>query len=214
MYNMFKNIHLLEGDVLELATIGERIKLLRTTANLSQEEFGKQFGLVKSTVSLYENGRSTPDDETKKKICQHYHISMDWLYGLSSIAHIGDEKTGAFAFDFSFSERFELLLENAHISKDSFATKLGLSPSQIELFENGCADLNMLIAASDYFDVSLDYLLCRTSVSRISELDEKFLSAFQKLDEDNKDIIIGDIKKYLKEQRVENSTSVPYKQAK
>jgi len=51
-----------------MSTIGDRIKQLRTEKNLTQEEFGKIFGIVKSTVSMYESNKSTPDDELKKKL--------------------------------------------------------------------------------------------------------------------------------------------------
>ena len=61
--------------------IGERIKLLRKENNYTQEQFGDIFGLVKSTVSLYESGKSNPDDEIKQKIADHFDVSIDWLLG-------------------------------------------------------------------------------------------------------------------------------------
>lgn len=68
-----------------MATLANRIKELRKERDLSQEEFGKIFGIVKSTVSLYENGKSTPDDEMKKKIANYYNVSLDYLMGESNI---------------------------------------------------------------------------------------------------------------------------------
>lgn len=50
-----------------MASLADRIKQLRLSANMTQEEFGQKFGIVKSTVSLYENGKSTPNDQIKKK---------------------------------------------------------------------------------------------------------------------------------------------------
>ena len=41
-----------------MSTLANRIKELRTERGLTQEEFGKIFGIVKSTVSLYESGKS------------------------------------------------------------------------------------------------------------------------------------------------------------
>lgn len=66
-----------------MTTIAQRIKALRTQAGLTQEEFGKLFGIVKSTVSLYEGGKSNPDDELKKKIAEHFKISIDFLLGVT-----------------------------------------------------------------------------------------------------------------------------------
>lgn len=65
--------------------LGKRIKILRTEAGLTQEEFGKPYNLKKSTVSQYESGSSKPDDELKKRIANDYNVSLDWLMGLSEI---------------------------------------------------------------------------------------------------------------------------------
>ena len=198
-----------------MATIGDRIKFLRTSTKLNQEEFGKQFGLVKSTVSLYENGKSTPDDETKIKICEKYNVSMDWLYGLTSISTMSIGQHENFVFDFSFADRLNSLLKEKKISKEIFQQKTGISDEQMVSLMDGRPNIKELIAAADFFHVSIDYLICRTSIKNLSDVDSKFLSAFQNLDEDNQDIIIGKTKELLKEQRhVYSVAADSYKQAK
>ncbi len=62
--------------------IGSRIRKLRKSRNLTQDEFGKIFGVVKSTVSAYENGKSTPDDSIKIAVCRYFNVSTDYLFGL------------------------------------------------------------------------------------------------------------------------------------
>mgnify|MGYP006293495707 CR=1 FL=1 len=64
-----------------MTIIGKRIKKLRKENNLTQEEFGKIFGIAKSTVSLYESGKSNPDDQMKQKIANHFNVSIDYLLG-------------------------------------------------------------------------------------------------------------------------------------
>lgn len=68
-----------------MSTLAKRIKELRQEKDLTQEQFGKLFGVVKSTVSLYESGKSTPDDELKKKIAKYFNVSLDYLMGFSDI---------------------------------------------------------------------------------------------------------------------------------
>ncbi len=68
-----------------MATTAERIKLLRKSKGLSQTEFGQIFGIVKSTVSSYERGNSSPDDDIKKEICKYFNVSVDYLIGASDI---------------------------------------------------------------------------------------------------------------------------------
>jgi len=75
-----------------VSTLAKRIKELRTEKNLTQEEFGKVFGIVKSTVSLYESGKSTPDDEIKKKIAEYFNVSLDYLMGASDVRDPYDQE--------------------------------------------------------------------------------------------------------------------------
>lgn len=70
-----------------MATLSNRIRSLRQERGLTQQEFGKLFGIVKSTVSLYENGRSVPNDQIKTDMCRYFNVSMDYLLGLT------DERT-------------------------------------------------------------------------------------------------------------------------
>lgn len=186
MYNEFKIFNLSKKGVLELATIGDRLKFLRTSHNLSQEEFGKQFGIVKSTVSLYENGKSTPDDQTKIKICQHYKVSMDWLYGLGQIQNAEFNDKSCFIFDFSFSERLDSLMKDSHISAEMLSQKTGLPLEQIDSVRNGIPDLKALIVIADYFHVSIDYLLCRTDKALLSKDEEDLLLSYNKCNDDCK----------------------------
>ena len=66
-----------------MSTIGKRIHSLRTSEKLTQDEFGLIFGVVKSTVSLYEHDKSTPNDELKIQMCKYFNVSMDFLVGLT-----------------------------------------------------------------------------------------------------------------------------------
>lgn len=67
----------------ELPILAKRIRLLRLGKKLTQEQFGKQFGIVKATVSSYETGNSVPDDDIKKEICKYFNVSADYLLGIS-----------------------------------------------------------------------------------------------------------------------------------
>lgn len=140
-----------------MATIGERIKALRTAVNLNQEEFGKQFGLVKSTVSLYENGKSTPDDETKKKICEKYNVSMDWLYGLTDYL-LGTERSEK---QEGIRMNLKQLRERAGLSQAELGNLVGLKQTTISQYENRTRQPNLDLTQkiADVLEVSLDELV-------------------------------------------------------
>ena len=63
--------------LLEIVNI--KIKELRESLNLSQEEFGKSIGLSKSGISNIEKGIRKVRDNYIELICTKYNISKEWL---------------------------------------------------------------------------------------------------------------------------------------
>lgn len=51
-------------------SLGEKIKLLRKSKNLTQNELGKLLNVSFQAVSKWEKNLSQPDIETIKKICE------------------------------------------------------------------------------------------------------------------------------------------------
>ena len=60
-------------------TLGERIKSLRKSHNLSQVEFGKRIGVSGATISTSESGKTVPDEQTIRAICSEFSVNRDWL---------------------------------------------------------------------------------------------------------------------------------------
>ena len=103
--------------------LANRIKSLRLSAGLTQEEFGKKFGIVKSTVSLYESGKSSPNDEIKKKICDYFDVTLDYLVGFSDNKPIPKRQIILGGYDNSI--RHWIL--KTGFGYDEVAQKLGIS---------------------------------------------------------------------------------------
>ena len=62
--------------------IGERLADLRKDRRLSQKALAERLRISTYTVSSYERGKSTPDDDMKMKIARFFNISLDYLLGL------------------------------------------------------------------------------------------------------------------------------------
>ena len=61
---------------------GERLKALRTARGLTQEELCQELGIVRKTLSDYENGRRYPKStQMISKICTIFEVSSDFLIG-------------------------------------------------------------------------------------------------------------------------------------
>ncbi|MBE6993375.1 MAG: helix-turn-helix transcriptional regulator [Ruminococcaceae bacterium] len=59
--------------------MNERIKRLRDSLGLTQEEFGTPLNIVRSTIANYERGVRSLSDRTIADICRVYGVSETWL---------------------------------------------------------------------------------------------------------------------------------------
>lgn len=66
--------------------IGHKIKVLRKSLGLTQNELAENIGIARATLSGYENQISQPDIETLKKIAIFFSVSTDYLLGLEDNA--------------------------------------------------------------------------------------------------------------------------------
>ena len=61
--------------------IGNQLKKLRNSLNLSQQKFAEKCGLSQTTYSHYETGLNLITTTAIFSICKTYNISMDYLVG-------------------------------------------------------------------------------------------------------------------------------------
>lgn len=59
--------------------MGERIKALRKTLNLTQQEFADRLQLSRSNIAMYEIGRNEIGEATIKLICREFCVNEAWL---------------------------------------------------------------------------------------------------------------------------------------
>ncbi len=196
---------------------GKNLKELRNSSGMTQEEFGKKFGIVKSTVSLYESGKSTPNDQIKKQICNYFHVSLDYLLGNTDMKQCNNYNFHDFFVSFFFGYWDKCQIKIYERMKELSISKSDLiNETNIDLEKE--ISLDNLVTIAKKLDISIDYLLGLSDIKYISQEDINYIQSitererdvintFRKLDADNKDIIVGDMKKYIKEQRYESITS-------
>lgn len=64
-------------------TFGEKVRLLRENAELSQSELGEALHMTQRRVSYIECGRYEPSLEDIRALCKFFHVSADYLLGLN-----------------------------------------------------------------------------------------------------------------------------------
>lgn len=59
--------------------MNERLKRLRKTLDLTQQEFADKIGIKRNTFSTYESGRNQPIDAVLTLICREFNVNEEWL---------------------------------------------------------------------------------------------------------------------------------------
>lgn len=193
--------------------IGQNIKHYRTQCHMTQKELAEKLQLSPSAIGMYEQNRRMPDIGVLEKLANIFNISLSDLLGIP----IGEN----FLYCKEITERI------LNHSKSSSKNIEDLKPLlKTEILSGYCTDLKLLLSdiytIANFYGVSDEYILGgwefekQTYGNLLDEVSQKFLNVFLELNEDNRDIIIGDMKKLLKEQRREEafSSETVHKQAK
>ena len=83
--------------------IGENIKSIRKTHDLTQPEFAKIVGISRNSLSRYENGSSSVSTELIDRICQKFNVSY--------VDIVGEEKMLTPVEDYQLTLKIEVIKE-------------------------------------------------------------------------------------------------------
>lgn len=98
------------------SSVAERFKSIRLNEGLKQTEFAKKLGVRQASISYYENGTRTLDDDMINLVCRIFGYDRIWLkYGLGNSPLDCREKE---------LQRIHELLELMNTEKLVFARKM------------------------------------------------------------------------------------------
>ena len=95
-------------------TIGERIKELRKSLNLTLEEFGKKLGVGKTAISKLEKSERNLTDQMALSICREFNVREEWLRdGTGDMFEPAAlDELDALAKEYGLSEGEKILIEH------------------------------------------------------------------------------------------------------
>jgi transcriptional regulator with XRE-family HTH domain len=67
-----------------MVDFGNRLKILRLKANMTQAQLAQKLGLTKSVISAYETGVRLPSYDILIHIAKIYNVSTDYLLGVEN----------------------------------------------------------------------------------------------------------------------------------
>lgn len=183
----------------------EALKKCVQRTGLSYPEISKRLGISQDLLEDYMSGSIAPPYNILISLSDICEVSTDCLLGLHAKSRVADlDNVLPFRYNYQIAERIRILCEKESITPEYLQHLLSLSENEVYyLIEYGFVPhMSTIIKLADFFNVSCDYLLCQ-----IGEQDEKAAMAFRLLSEDNKDIIVGEIKKTLREQKREEAVA-------
>ncbi len=62
-----------------MSTLNDRIKQVRKSLDLTQQEFADRLNVKRNTVATYERGKSNPSDAAVNLICREFNVNEAWL---------------------------------------------------------------------------------------------------------------------------------------
>lgn len=174
---------------------------------LGNNEIAKQLGISEDLLADYIQLKSPIPYPVLSALSEICDVSTDCLLGIIKASRRTDfDNVLPFKYNYEIAKRIrKLCSDNSIDTTSSFLENLLCLSSQevFYLIEYGFVPhVDTIIKLAEHFNVSCDYLLCV-----IDEKTENALSSFHRLNEDNQDIIVGDMKKYLKEQRYEETVA-------
>ena len=190
----------------------------RERNGLTQSELAELLGVSQQTISKYENGSREPDLENLIRMSKIFHVTTDYLLGLSeptSTYLLHEEESNYFREEISL--RLKELMEERNVNPRSLSSICNLTSEEMKLFlDYGyLPHIDVLMKLADYFQVSLDYLLCRSNskVSIQTAEEEKLLTVFRSMNIDSRFILLGDALKELRREQglgYDSSFTIPF----
>lgn len=193
-----------------MITIGKRIRSLREEYGYTQRFLASKLGLTPKMISFYENEERFPPIDILLKLVNVFKVSSDYLLGISDVRDIASSDSHSYIYCNEITERIHMLSKTTDKNIEDLRPLL-----ETDILNGYCKNpdffLKDVYSIADFFGVSDEYILGGIEYEErtycLNEQEKKLISSFRILNEDNKDIVIGETKKALREQKNETLSS-------
>lgn len=153
-----------------MAIDGNRIRSLRKNAGLTQEALGKKLGVIKQTVSNWENNVSEPNSEILLNIASIFNVQVSSLISRTDTSHFDSDLEWKYS---DVSNRLGNILkkyrQQKNLSEQLFSEKLDITIETYIGIEIGeyTPSLKLLQKISEETNYDIDYLTGSTNHTSI-----------------------------------------------
>ena len=155
-------------------TLSARLKTLRNTLSLTQQEFADRLNVPRNTIGGYEVGKSNPSDAAVNNICITFNINENWL-------RTGEGEMFSESFGSSnISERLRILRKKLDMTQQEFADKIGSKRNTIAKYETNTNIPSTAVISLICREFNVDECWLRTGTGEIfvHQTDDEQLASF------------------------------------
>lgn len=151
----------------KMVNIGDRLKYIRETYDLSQKDLATILGIEKSSISHYEKNDRTIPIEHLIKFSDYLNLSIDYIFGLTDIKCYEDQIE---KYNINqMAERIKIIGKEQHLTNVAFAKIINSCESNIRNYKNGkyliLTTFALQIAST--LNYSIDWILGKTNQKQI-----------------------------------------------
>lgn len=139
------------------------MKKIRDLNKVSQKEVADILNIARSTYNQYEQQYDIIPLKHLNKFCNHFNISIDYIFSLS-LEKIYIDEVERISTKIS-SERIKKLRKSLNLTQKDLAKNLNIAPSMLCEYERGhfLISTATLYSLSKNYHISSDYLLGKTN---------------------------------------------------
>lgn len=148
--------------------MNERIKKLRKTLELTQQEFANKIGIKRNSLANYETGRNTPIDAIVVSICREFNVNEEWLRNgtgemflpIDRDANVARLKPFLDKNNALINKRIKKLRKTLDLTQQEFAGRIGVKRNTVGQWEcgiNNITDATIVFLCKE-FHVNEDWL--------------------------------------------------------
>ena len=147
------------------------MKELRTYYLITQKQMSEILKTSRSTYAGWENGIDPVSLTKLNDFCNYFNVSLDYICGISSEKNYKNMKKEIDTNE--IGKRMNLIRLKNNDTQNVVASILKVDQSNYSKYELGKINIpvEVLIKLSDFYDVSLDYLVGRSKIKKIADAD-------------------------------------------
>ena len=149
-------------QVSPMVDIGERLKYIRETYDVSQEEIGKVLGVSNTSISHYENNDYIIPMKKLSAISDYFNLSIDYIFGFTNLKKYDDMKR---ELDLKVvGKRLAEICYDQNVSNVGLAKELNTTESNIRKYKTGQTLILTAFALqlSQKYSYSMDWIVGKT----------------------------------------------------